>query len=95
MNIDNIEFESFEFGEVQWTKDCQGKQDFDFPVVYVSTRYYPDHTAKPSIYLGDKLIAGLPDGECITGETETECKYKAEEWIRREVSKIMQKLAIN
>lgn len=24
-----------------WTPDCQGKQDFDGPIISVSTRYYP------------------------------------------------------
>lgn len=25
----------------KWTPDCQGKQDFDFPLVHVSCRMYP------------------------------------------------------
>ena len=25
----------------RWTPDCQGKQDFDGPIIVVSTRYWP------------------------------------------------------
>lgn len=92
MNINGIKFRNFEFEEVEWTLDCCGKQDFDFPVAYVETRYWPDHTAKPSIFLGNKVIAELPDGKYITGETEKECKDNVEQWIKQELCKIIDKI---
>ena len=84
MKINGIEF------ECAWTLDCQQKQDFDFPIINVSTRYWPDHTAMPSIYIGD-VLGGfeLKPETYITGNSETECKYNTEQWIKAEVKKIL------
>lgn len=84
MRINEIEFET------EWTSDCQGKQDFDFNVLTVSTRYWPDNTAKPAIYLGEKVL--VKPEEYICGETETECKYKTEQWIKENLSKLLEKI---
>lgn len=87
MEIKNIEFYT------EWTNDCSGKQDFDFPVLRVSTRYWPDHTAKPSILLGrEYVLAELPDKQYIEGRTEAECKQKVEEWVKKEITKILDKI---
>jgi hypothetical protein len=87
MKINGIEFE-----QTEWTTDCGGKQDFDFPVLGVSTRYWQDYTARPHIYLGDKILVELPKGEYIKGESEAECKMKVESWVKENLSKIIEKI---
>jgi hypothetical protein len=75
-----------------WTTDCAGKQDFDFNILSVSTRYWPDHTARPQILLGDRVLVQLPKQEYIEGTTELECKQKVEQWVREKISIIMTQL---
>lgn len=84
MIIKGVEFET------EWTTDCGGKQSFDFPVVEISTRYWPDHTSMPSVCIGGAFfgIEIKPD-DYISGKTESECKYKTEQWIEKEVGKII------
>ncbi|WP_142307022.1 hypothetical protein [Bacillus toyonensis] len=89
MKINDIKFEN-----AVWTPDCAGKQDLDFPVLGVSTRYWADHTARPHIYLGDKVIAELPKGEYIEGKSEAECKLKTEEWIKENLAKILANITL-
>jgi len=83
MKISNAEFDA------KWTLDCQGKQDFDFPVLSVSCRYYPDYTVIASIYLGKEELL---DSGWIKGETETECKYKAEEWVKQNLTALIARI---
>ena len=93
MKIEGIVFVyNFDFQDIGWKEDCGGKQNLDFPVLYVETRYYPDFTASPTIYLGETEIAKLPEGEYITGESEIECKYKTEQWIKENLSAIIKKI---
>jgi hypothetical protein len=87
MKINGIEFE-----DAIWTSDCGGKQDFDFSVLSVSTRYWADFTARPSIFLGDKIIVELPKGEYIKGETEIECKNNVEIWVKEKLTEIINKI---
>lgn len=87
MKISNIEFK-----EAVWTPDVAGKQDFDFPVLSVSTRYWRDHTARPSIWIGNEPFIELPKGVYIQGESEEECKLKVEEWLKENLSKIISKI---
>lgn len=88
MKIHDVTFGNGQGGDVGWTKDCGQKWDLDFPVVSVSCRYWGDHTCRPYLMLGDKEIASLPDGEYIEGETEAECKYKTEQWVRGRIEKM-------
>lgn len=92
MKIENIKFEyNFDFEEIHWKGDSS-RQNLDFPVLYVETSYWGDFTAKPSIFLGEIEIAKLPDEEYITGETEAECKFKTEQWIKEQLSEIIKKI---
>lgn len=84
--VNNIEFEA------EWSNDCSGKQDLDFNIISVSTRYWPDYTARPSIYLGTKVIHALPRGIYIEGNSEQDCKEKVETWIREKITEIINKL---
>lgn len=86
MIINNIEFDTW------WSMDCGGKQDFDFGVLKVSTRYWPDFTAKPAILLGNKEIYFLPANEYIRGDSEVECKYLTEMWIKEKLTEVINKL---
>lgn len=88
MKIEGISFEA------EWTNDCCGKQDLDFPVVNVSTRYWPDYTAKPSIYLGEKVLYELPAEIYIEGQTEAECKYKTEQWIKEKLTELIKRINV-
>jgi len=35
----------------EWTDDCQGKKDYDGPIITIATRYWPDHTANAALLL--------------------------------------------
>ncbi|MBO8161133.1 MAG: hypothetical protein H0Z24_05805 [Thermosipho sp. (in: Bacteria)] len=83
MKIKGINFEA------EWTKDCGSKENFDFSVIRVDTRYWGDYTAKPSIYLGDKVLYELPKEQYIEGDSEIECKYKTEQWIKEKLEKLI------
>jgi hypothetical protein len=82
--------------------DVGGKQDYDGPIVVFSTRYYPPHKQGPNapkphsvmcgIYLndGDDEMSGstqIADVE-VWGDTESEAKVNAEEWVAGHVARI-------
>jgi hypothetical protein len=48
----------------EWTQDCQGKQDFDGPIISVSTRYYPGPGVGGSLVLeaGSSEFKTIPYG---------------------------------
>ena len=93
MKIENVTFKyNFEFDELGWKGECEGTQDLDFPVLYVTTRYYLDFTSTPTIYLGETVLFELPDGEYIEGDSEAECKDKTEQWIKEKLSEIIKKI---
>lgn len=81
----------------QWMPDCQGKQDFDGPLISVSTRYWPDFTAHSSIILrlgpkqpndggGDYLV--WRDRK-FSGDTEAEVKSQVEAWAKMQMEDIV------
>jgi len=75
----------------RWTNDCQGKQDLDCCLISLSTRYYPDHTSYPSIYLGGLQVARAKFEDC---RTEGEAKHKAEQWAQTIFDRINRAVAI-
>lgn len=86
MQIDN-----YEFDEAEWKTDCQDKQDFDFPVLKVLTRYWGrDNTAKPTIYLGETILTEYIG--YIKGKDEEETKSLTEKWIKEQVSELINKI---
>lgn len=78
----------------RWIEDCGDKQDFDFPVLSVSTRVYGrDNTAYPSILLftdgnvhDDYITLARAD---IEGDTLSQTKAEAEKWIRDRLFEIV------
>ena len=70
-----------------WTKDAQDKQDLDFPVIQICTRFYGrDNTAKPSIWIGETQL--VEHQGYIDGGSEAETKRLTEQWIRKQVLRI-------
>ncbi|MEY4299492.1 MAG: hypothetical protein RIR25_728 [Verrucomicrobiota bacterium] len=80
-----------------WTPDCSGKQDFDGPLLSVSTRYWPDRTAVCFIALrlgpveqhdggGDYLVWRRQD---FAGGTETEVKHQVEMWAKAQMAYVV------
>lgn len=84
MKILNIDFDA------EWKPDCSGKYDFDFPVVRVSTRYWPDNTAKVTIYLGNETL--ISHEGYIHGYSEIDCKNNVEMYIKRKVEEIIKRI---
>lgn len=87
------EFAECAVANAKWELDCQAKQDFDIPLIEVSTRYYPDFTAYPSIVL---FVAGNRHGSYITlarteikGKSESEVKAGVEQWAREQLTKLI------
>ena len=68
-----------------WTQDCMGKQDYDGPIVHVSTRYWPDYTAHSAILIGETEIFKKD----FIGSSEVECKVQVEAWVRERTVRIL------
>lgn len=67
------------------TDDCCGKWDLDFPVLYISTRGWPDNTAKCSFMLAsDDEDAGdwedILVSDYIEGDSREDCIQKCRKW---------------
>ena len=87
-----------------WTEDCGGKQDLDFDVLSVSTRYWPDFSARVAFLAegqtrrDERGIMEAPgydpilDSGFIYGESEEDVKYKVREWINRNASVALEKM---
>jgi hypothetical protein len=69
--------------KVEWTDDCQGKKDYDGPLVSVSTRYWPSgggfhvfDSAKPELGLRQNQDGSPPSAhasiilECVRGDDD-------------------------
>lgn len=75
--------------EAEWLRDCGGKQDFDFGILKVDTRMWRDNSFSACIVLGEEPLI---ESEIIYCDSEIECKYKAEQWIKENVEKIICKI---
>ena len=85
-----MEIKGYRF-EAEWKHDIQDKDDFDFPVLQVLTRYWGrDNTAKPAIYLGETIIKEYEG--YIQGKDENETKRLAEKWIKEQLETIIDKI---
>lgn len=81
-----------------WTPDCQGKQDFDGPILSISTRYWPaGYGPTPSANVA--LMVDLPDGEQLeiksqdfAADTETEVKALVEAWAQATMEAVVRPL---
>jgi hypothetical protein len=80
----------------EWTDDCQGKKDYDGPLLSVSTRYWPpsysrdgQHSASASILWGDPATEYTTIAEHeFFGDTLDEVKQFVEAWVA-EQSRVM------
>ena len=88
-----------------WTKDCQGKEDFDFQVINCDTRYYPDNSVICSIiflscfhiptdengshYSNGKDYTLLESG-ILYGKSKDDCRRIVKDWYNENVSKALQ-----
>ena len=92
-----------------WTKDCQGKEDFDFQVINCDTRYYPDNSVICSIiFLSRFHIPEDEDGNhysdggdytllesgIIYGESKEDCRKIVKDWYNENVPKALE-IALN
>lgn len=87
----------------KWTHDCCGKMDFDFNIINASTRYWPDNTAKCTIYLADSNYYDeygyccdnnpivLLESEYISGENKEEVQKKVKQWYNDNVVNALEK----
>ena len=67
------------------TEDCCGKWDLDFPVLYISTRGWPDNTAKCQFMLANDDESGtdwetILESEYIEGDSREDCIQKCRKW---------------
>ncbi len=88
----------------EWTPDCQGKQDLDFEILSVSTRYWPDNSAKVTFLAegqtrrDERGIVECPgydpilESEFIYGSSEEDCKEKVRSWINSHVLEALEKM---
>jgi hypothetical protein len=71
-----------------WRDDCQGKKDYDAPVLSISTRYWPSSYQKNGkISASSALVLNHGDDDYMDllkrefeGDTEEEVKKQVEEW---------------
>lgn len=87
--ISNEAIASTVIRNTKWTEDCQGKRDFDAPLLSVSCRYYPDFNVSASILFfvgssiqGDYLVLAYSD---IWGTSETNAKEQTEAWVKEQI----------
>lgn len=84
-NKSMVKFVNNMIDTAEWTHDCNGKQDLDFPILQASTRYYPDYTAFVGFIVSDKdgdYRYVLKNDEMIVGMSEEDCKQQCKQWYK-------------
>ena len=86
-----------------WTPDCQSKQDYDGPLISISSRAYPpgyNQGQHWSSYVA--LHINLPHHDYLVlrkhevfGDTEAEMKAAAEKWVADESKALLSCLVAN
>lgn len=80
----------------KWTPDCSGKQDFDIPLISISTRYWPDHTAVASLMLWENASTHGDytelSRENFNAKSEAELKVQVQAWVKQELVKLYKKV---
>lgn len=78
----------------EWSLDCHDKQNFDFNVLSVDTRYYPDFSAYSSIYLRlDKHGTGVNVREKqFKSDSESATKQLVEDWLKTHLAELLTRL---
>ncbi len=90
-----------------WTDDCQGKKDYDGPLLSISTRYWPGPpggpfgspygptpSARSSILLrlaGEDNYLTWRDAK-FEASTEAEVKAQVEAWVREQLRAVVELL---
>jgi len=86
-----MKIKNYEFTDAEWKKDiCGGRYDFDFGVINVSCRYWPNNTVDVCVMIGD-LEKTLYEDE-LEGNSLDDCKNKAELWVKEKVEIIINKI---
>lgn len=62
-----------------WTRDCQGKLDYDPALLWFSCRTYPDGGYIGHLYLGNNII--LETG-VLTAPTQAQACREIEKWVK-------------
>jgi hypothetical protein len=93
----------------RWTSDCGGKQDYDGPLLSISTRYWPAWKSadnRPSAHASIIVKHGLvtEDDEWgdystlaevdVQADAEAEVKAQVEAWVRTECARILTRLGV-
>jgi hypothetical protein len=75
----------------EWTTDCGGKMDYDSDLLKLSTRYWPDHTAKAQIYINvkDDFHGIQLATQWFEGETKEDVQDQVEKWVNEQFNKII------
>jgi hypothetical protein len=94
----------------KWTPDCNGKQDFDGPLLTISTRYWPAWKSsdnRPSASAAIVVNHGIPHPEeewadystlaeaDFAADTETEVKAQVEAWVREACLDVLSRLGVS
>lgn len=94
-----------------WTDDCQGKKDYDGPLLRLSTRYWPGNyrsDGQPSARAGIDLCYGPVDREGrddpnyltvwerqVVAPTEDEVKVQVESWAQGQFRVLLDMLGLD
>lgn len=82
-----------------WTPDCCGKEDLDFNIISADTRYWPDNSAKCTIFFVEGNFYSnleykwnepyngvvLVESDYIRGSDKDDCQKKVREWYNEHV----------
>lgn len=75
-----------------WSDDCCGKKDFDAPIISLSSRYWPDHTAVSHIIVNFGEDCGTDATlaeQNFSGESLASVKVQVEEWAQAQMDRIV------
>lgn len=93
----------------RWTSDVGGKQDFDGPLLSISTRYWPGWKSsdnRPSAHASLLIDYGGMDAEGnpresttlseaeFSGDTELEVRAQVEDWVSKRCEGVMVLLGV-
>ena len=88
--------------DARWTDDCQGKKNYDAPIVTIDSRYYPGGGESEKHGGYSSLILRHTDGNEIElttcefeGDTEEKVKALVEDWAQKRFDEIVEMLKSN
>lgn len=71
---------------LEWEPNCQGKWDYDGPILSVSSRYYSNFTAVSAIILEGRSEVDYKTlrEKYFRGRSEADCKAQVEAWAQEQ-----------